>query len=274
MTTATEEEERQRRRITPPTDTRAFHAEVARVVDISPHFRRITVRSDAIADFEVRGADQWFRTFLPTEGTTKPTLPVTEKWWPETQAMDAGVRPIIRNYTVRDVRPEVRELDIDIVVHGDAGPGSKWACNAVPGDWIGILDQGVIYAAQDGDDWQLIVGDETALPAVVRIIEGLAVDATARVFVELASLDDAQPLPDRPDVEVVWLPRPEETKPGEVVLNAVRNADLPGGAAYAWVSGESDLVKYVRRHLVNDRGMSKDAISFCGYWRYGASYYS
>lgn len=274
MTTATEEDERQRRRITPPTDVRAFHASVVRVVDVSPHLRRITVGAEAIASFEVRGADQWFRTFLPLEGTTKPPLPVTEKWWPETQSMDPDVRPIIRNYTVRDVRPEQCELDIDIVVHGDAGPGSKWACNVAPGDWIGILDQGVIYAGQDSDDWQLLIGDETALPAIVRIIEGLPVDATARAYVELPSLDDAQPVPERPNVEVIWLPRPEGAEPGATVLEAVRNAELPGGSGYAWISGESELVKYARRHLVNDRGMSKDAISFCGYWRFGASYYS
>lgn len=70
-------------------------------------------------------------------------------------------------------------------------------------------------------------------------------------------------------VRVHWLPRLRPGRPGALALQAVRDADLPPGRAYAWVAGETALATGVRRHLVRDRGWPKSGIAFLGYWRHG-----
>lgn len=264
--------QRPRRSARPVTD--AVHAQVRRVEQVSPHVRRVTVGGDGLAHFTVRGADQWFRLFLPRDGQVRPQLPATANWWQELLATPEHVRPIVRNYTVRAARPELGEIDIDVVVHGDEGPASRWALRTEPGDWIGLLDQGVLYEPPGDAAWQLLVGDETALPAIAGIVESLPEGTHAYVFVELPSADDEQPLRAGEHVHVSWLPRPEGAAPGSVVHDAVRAARLPAGEPYVWLAGESAMVRRVRRHLVGQRGVTKSSIEFTGYWRRGASYYS
>ncbi|MGH3500323.1 MAG: siderophore-interacting protein, partial [Nocardioidaceae bacterium] len=139
MTTATQAV---RPRAEVPAFPRAHHVEVVRTRTVSPHMRRITL-GGGLADFAPQGADQWFRLFLPRAGQEEPVLPVTEKWWPEVLAMPEATRPTVRNYTVRAARPG--EIDVDVVLHGDEGPASRWARIADAGDRVGIMDQGVTY---------------------------------------------------------------------------------------------------------------------------------
>jgi len=112
-------------------------AEVVRAERITPHMMRVTFGGDDLARFEFRGFDQWFRLALPVRGEEAlARLPHrfgmggTLKWL----AMGKEHRPVIRNYTVRDFRPEVRELDVDFVVHGDDGIAGPWAQRAEPGE--------------------------------------------------------------------------------------------------------------------------------------------
>lgn len=117
-------------------------AEVVRAERITPHMMRVTFGGDDLARFEFRGFDQWFRLALPVRGEEAlARLPHrfgmggTLKWL----AMGKEHRPVIRNYTVRDFRPEVRELDVDFVVHGDDGIAGPWAQRAEPGERIAAV---------------------------------------------------------------------------------------------------------------------------------------
>lgn len=225
---------------------------------------RVTLAGDALADFAHDGPDQLVRLFLPV-GEEPPPLPVTTEWWPELCAMPETVRPALRNYTVRRFDRATRELDIDFVLHGhgeQAGPGSAWAATAAPGDKIGVLSDGADYAPPAGTEWQLIIGDEAALPAVAAILEDPRFPTVA--LLEVADEADELPLTSA----VTWVHRGDARR-GEAVLAALRERELPTGVPYAWVAGESALATGVRRHLVNDRGMAKDRIYFCGYWRAG-----
>ena len=229
---------------------------------------RVTVSSDELADFAHDGPDQLVRLFLPV-GEEPPPLPVTREWWPELCAMPEATRPALRNYTVRRFDRATRELDIDFVLHGhgdEAGPGSSWAATAAPGDKIGVLSDGADYAPPADTEWQLIVGDEAALPAVAAILEELR--SPAVVLLEVADEADELPLTASETAAVAWVHRGDAQR-GDAVLAALRERELPTGAPYAWVAGESALATGVRRHLVNDRGIAKDRIYFCGYWRAG-----
>jgi NADPH-dependent ferric siderophore reductase len=119
-----------------------------------------------------------------------------------------------------------------------------------------------------GAVWQLLVGDETALPTIGAIIERLGEGQSLRAFVEVAGAAEEQRFETLGDVRIDWVHRGDRPH-GEAVVDAVKAAEFPDGAPYAWISGEADLVKFTRRHLVRERGIDKRAITFTGYWRQG-----
>ncbi len=246
------------------------------VRDLTPRLRRVTFTGADLRDVADAGPDQYVKVFFPTAGTSAPQLPAlsddTLSWYRTYLALPDAVRPPMRTYTVRAARPEIGEVDIDFVRHADPGPGSSWAEAARPGDEVAFLGPHGLYSVPSGASWQLLVGDETAVPAISAILERLPEQATARVFVEVADAADEIPLPGpatgHGDVRVDWVHR-DGAAPGEAVLDAVRRAELPGATPYAWLAGEAGLVKHTRRHLVRDRGVDKRAITFTGYWRRG-----
>ena len=89
--------------------------------------------------------------------------------------------PRMRTYTVRHHDPEAGELTLDILVHGDKGLGGPWAAQARPGDQVLLRGPGGAYAPRADVDHHLLVGDESALPAIAASLEALAPDATATV---------------------------------------------------------------------------------------------
>lgn len=256
----------------------ARRAQVSAVRQLTPHMCRITLTGPELAHATSEGKDQRMKLLLPLDGQQEPVVPDGSDWYQAYLALPEDIRPWMRTYTIRHHRRENNEIDVDFVLHGDTGPASAWAARTRAGEWIAVVVPdvehtpvaGFDYRPVDGSEWNLLVGDETALPAIGGILESLRDGAKARVFIEVADLDETQPLPSAGEVEVTWLPRCG-VQPGhsELLLECVRNSALPAGSAYAWVAGESAMVQAMRRHLVNDRGMSKSAVYFSGYWRLG-----
>ncbi|TWD82122.1 NADPH-dependent ferric siderophore reductase [Kribbella amoyensis] len=246
---------------------RPLPARVTAVTRLTRQLVRVTVTAPELNRFDYAGPDHLVRIFLPPAPGADLVLPKTDRWWPELQELDPAIRPILRNYTVRAFDPTARRLGIDFVLHG-TGPGSAFAASAQPGDVLGILSDGADYRPPDDTEWQLLVGDETALPAIAAIIEQLRPDERALAFVEVGDRDDELAIPRHPGVRLHWLHR-GDTPPGggDLLLRRLRQTALPTGRAYAWVAGESSLVTSVRRHLVAERGLEKLQIYFCGYWR-------
>lgn len=250
---------------------------VRRVVRLTPRMVRVTfdcADSAALAD---TGPDQYTKVFFPLPGQARPVVPPpieveggVMSWYQRYLAMPDEVRPPMRTYTVRAQRPELGELDIDFALHPDhAGPASDWASSAAPGDEIGLLcPPHALYCPPPDPDWQLLVGDETAIPAIGAIVERLATGAVLRAYIEVAGPGDEQRFETGGDVRIDWVHRGARPH-GAAVVDAVCAATLPDGAPYAWISGEANLVKLVRRELVRERGVGKRAITFTGYWRQG-----
>jgi NADPH-dependent ferric siderophore reductase len=129
----------------------------------------------------------------------------------------------------------------------------------------------ITLAGKDFASWQLLVGDESALPAIPAILEQSADAPPTEVFLEVPSSEDVRHGITAPaTTKIHWLPRNDSSaKPGTLALRAVRDAHLPPGPFYTWAAGESALATGVRRHLVNDRGVPKSDIAFRGYGRHG-----
>ena len=246
--------------------------EVVRTERISPNFMRITLGGEQLKPLQKHGFDHWFRLFLPQEhGETSFDLPdrVDMLGYLKYLRMPGSVRPPMRNYTVRDYRPETLELDIDFVVHGDEGLATRWATRTVAGDKVALLDQGRAYEGSDDADQHLLVTDETGLPAVAGILRDLPRDAIGRAFIEIVHADDAQDTGAPDGFTVTWLVRAPGARPGSLALDTVSDWTPPTTNLLAYIVGEHALPTGLRRSLVA-KGIAKKSIIFSGYWRLDA----
>ncbi len=232
---------------------RPVRAVVSEVRDLTPSMRRITFQGP---DFPPLGNDQYARLLLPRDGEL--LLPTTERWYPELLAMGER-RPVLRNYTLRHVRPGA--VDVDVVLH-DGGPAGRWARTATPGDVVGLIEQGAPFTPQPGS--LLVVADESALPAALSILEGLPASVSGTAVLEVGSAADEQVV--AAPARVLWVHR----EGGGRALDTVAALDVTGRA---WVAGEAGLATGIRRHLVRDRGWDRRAVQFAGYYRTGRPQY-
>lgn len=274
-----------------------FELHVVRTRQLSPTMLRVTFGGDALCDFASGGRDQRFKLFLPHPGQDAPVVPTEagQDWFPVWRTMDPAVRGIMRTYTVRERRRfPAEELDVDFALHGVtvpdgagaargaagawAGPASRWAAGARPGDRVTVLgpahddNGGVDFRPPPGTDWVLLSGDETALPAIAGILGWLPPGTAAKVWIEVPHADDIQSPTTLADADITWLVRDNTDKPRtDFVLDSIESATLPSGTPYAWIAGEAGTVRSLRRHLVRERGFARETVKFTGYWRRDAT---
>ncbi|MGW2514148.1 siderophore-interacting protein [Streptomyces scopuliridis] len=256
-----------------PVSRRMITLEVRRREFLTPGFACVTLGGPALRDLIVAGNDQTVRLFFPREGQSALRMPTVsnEAWIAQLLLVAKSARPWVRNLTVRRARPADGEIDIEFALHGDA-PLSNWVRRVEPGDPAGIFDMGTMYRLPEHAQGQVLVGDETALPAILSILDGTPASLPCEVFLEVAAAADIRPVAVPDGSRIHWFSRDgEDLRPGALVLGAVREAALPPGRCYVWAAGESQLATGVRRHLINDRGVPKQDISFFGYWRLGRS---
>ncbi|GAA1467954.1 siderophore-interacting protein [Nocardiopsis exhalans] len=261
-------------RIQSPRHRQMIRARVTRTERTTDHFVTVTVSGPDLARFEFLGLDQCVRVFLRRPGQEKLVLPDSDpdSWYPEYREMADDVRPYVRNYTMRRFDARALELDIEFVAHGDGGPASAWAISASEGDEVGLYPEGIYYLPPADADWHLLVGDESAVPALLSIVEQAPRELRAQVYLEVPSPRDVRPVQAPPGVEVHWLPREDaHATPGRLALETVSRAALPEGRPYCWVAGENALPTGLRRTLVRDHAVPKDDITFVGYWRAGVA---
>ncbi len=239
---------------------------------VTPRMARVRFGGDDLRDLTLNGPDQQVKLYFPRPGQTVPSLPEADgdltRWYEAYTAMPEDERPWMRGYTIRAHDPRRNTVTVDFVLHGDAGPATRWALNAAPGDTLGMFGPsaefdrpvaGSIAAA----DWVLLAGDETALPAIGTLIEALPAGARAIAYVEVAGAGEEQHFDTRADVTVHWLHRDA----GDALADTVRAARFPEGPVFAWLAGEAGAVRAMRRHLVEERGLDRRSVDFAGYWR-------
>jgi NADPH-dependent ferric siderophore reductase len=216
-----------------------FDVTLQRKTQLSPHMMRITLAHPSVNDMATWAPDQRVKLFFPAADGSPARLAQGEGWYARFKAMIADRRPAMRTYTIRHLRAEQGEVDIDFVLHGETGPASRWALRAQPGDSMQILAPDRRFSANDagGFEWKppqilnqvLLVADGTALPAAMGILDELAAKAAppqTQAFFEVDSAQDMLPVPDWPGLTVEWLIR-EKTTAGTLMVEAVQKAVPP-----------------------------------------------
>jgi NADPH-dependent ferric siderophore reductase len=246
------------------TPRKPHFAQVVRTERLTPHMQRVVLGGEGLAGFEVGTCtDHYVKLLFPADGVTYPEPFDVERIREE---FPRAQWPVTRTYTVRAWDPEHRELTLDFVIHGDEGLAGPWSVRARPGETVHFVGPGGAYAPDAGADWHLLVGDESALPAIACSLEALPEGAEAYAFVEVAGPEEEQKIDS--DVEVVWLHRGDRPV-GAALVEAVRALQFPEGRVHAFVHGEAAFVKELRRLLRVERQIPREDLSISGYWRLG-----
>ncbi|MCO7519053.1 MULTISPECIES: siderophore-interacting protein [unclassified Pseudomonas] len=291
-----------------PRPYQLFDIRLQRRERLSPSLCRLVFAGDDVRQMRTLAADQRVKLLFPDAQGREAALPKDGDW----QAARRQAQHPMRTYTIRALRADAGELDIDFVLHGDSGPASAWAEQAQPGARLQIVAPSR-HAEGDpgGYEWQppqglqqlLLIGDETALPAIAGILESLAELAAppaTQVFIEVPEAGDCIDLRHAPGTELHWLARSElACAHGEAMRHAAfelarlppptQTANAPlkaldidkeilwelaapaSNAFYAWVAGESAAVMAIRKHWINERHLDRRSLTLMGYWRHGRS---
>jgi len=300
--------------------------EVRAVERVSPSFVRITFGGADLDDFGTAGDvfDARIKIIFPPEPHAIPAIDRdTDDWWGSYLAVPEAERGSMRTYSVRELRvadPSTgsgTQLVVDFVLHlqrGLTGPASTWASTAQVGQPVFIVGprRGIPASEHGGAEYApgaarsvLLAGDETAAPAIARILEDAPRDLRGTAFIEVPTASDILPIDAPGGVEVTWLPRAADAAHGSSLIPsvlaylgdadaAVEVRDLDGEELlwetpdysglgeeiapvaetpdrYFWIAGESGVVTTLRRHLVKDLGVDRAQVAFMGYWRRGVA---
>lgn len=219
-------------------------------VRVTPNMIRLVFAGDDLADFVSLGFDDHVKIFVPGP---------------------AG-EPAMRDYTPRAFDRDARTLTLDFAVH-EAGPATRWALEARPGDRLEVGGPRGSMVVSPTFDWWLVIGDETALPAIGRRLEELPAGAKALSVAAVTGADEEQVFASRADHQATWVHRPLDRAddPG-ALLAAVQRLRLPAGDGFIWIAAEASVARALRAHfLAGPGGHRKEWLKAAGYWRKGVA---
>jgi len=155
----------------------------------------------------------------------------------------------------------------DVVVHG-GGLASHWAASAVPGSPVAVSGPGRGTMPDPDAPAYVLIGDETAIPAIEQLLVALPAGRPVLVHLEAADPSARLALPERDGVTVGWHDLPDGGRPGESFVPATVGAGLDDGA-HVWAAGEAAAVQRLRRHIFEDLGLARSQVTIRGYWKHG-----
>ncbi len=248
-----------------PVARRTTALRVLRTERLTPHLIRVVAGGDDLAAFPDTGhTDRHVALLFPRPGVDHPE---PFDWDAVRAALPREQWPATRTFTVRAFDPAARELTIDVVLHGDTGLAGPWAVAARPGDPLLLLGPDGAYAPDPEADWHLLVGDASALPAIAAALERVPAGVAVHALVEVDGPADELPLSSPGHLDLRWHHR--DPARAEQLVDALAALAFPPGRVHAFVHGEAGLVRALRRHLVDARGVPREDLSVSGYWRRG-----
>ena len=229
---------------------------------LGPHLIRVVVGGPGLEGFGAgEFTDNYVKLQIPPPGA-EYSAPFDAEEIKERYPREQW--PRVRTYTVRAWEPDALRLTLDFVHHGDEGVAGPWAATAQPGDVLHLMGPGGAYTPSPDADWHLLVGDLSVIPAIAASLERIPAGVPVHVIIEVPAPEDEVPLETPGDVRFTWL---HGDGTGDTLPPAIRELEFPEGDVHAFVHGEAAVVREIRRHLIVDRGMPKDALSASGYWK-------
>lgn len=238
--------------------------QVLRTQPLTPHMRRIVVGGPELEGFVSASPDDHVKLFFPNAdgAIVVPTLTADGPVYPP------GALPSpARDYTPRHYDAQAQELTLDFVLHGD-GPACRWAARANPGDPLAVGGPRGSFVAADDFDHYVLIGDETALPAIGRWLAQMPAHAQVQALIEVPGQADRQALPSPAQARVRWLERNgTDVHSSHLLEDALRDFEAPPGDAFYWIACESSRARMMRKFVEGRLNVPKDWIRATGYWK-------
>ncbi|MER5767109.1 siderophore-interacting protein [Streptomyces sp. NPDC001985] len=237
---------------------------VRRVERITPRMARITFAAGGLAGLRSNGTDQHVALYFYEPGVELPR-PFTAE---AARALLPVARPRLRRYTIRHHRPGLGEVDMDFVLHGADQLASGWAERAAPGDeaiWFGPSPG---WTPGPDAEWAVLLGDETALPAIGAILEQLPPGLPVSALIEVPDPSEEQQLTTWADARITWLHRGRRPA-GQLLHERSTALRPPPGRGRIWGAAERDVVRGIRRHFVEGLGTARSDTHLTPYWTRG-----
>jgi NADPH-dependent ferric siderophore reductase len=236
-------------------ETRRRNLTVARVETLAPKMVRVVLQGEELEGFTSLGFDDHVKLFFPSDADGR---------------VDSGTA--MRDFTPRWYDAETGELWIDFFLH-EAGPAASWASRVAVGQSLTVAGpRGSFVIALDGIDLHVLIGDETALPAMSRRLAELPAGTSALVVIETDEGSVGYPLESRAALQIVRVPRgtPSDS-PASQLISTLRGMPFPAGRCFVWVAAESQVARTIRRYLTGERGIEQNWVKAAGYWQRGAT---
>jgi NADPH-dependent ferric siderophore reductase len=249
-----------------------MHARVRSTTWLTPSLVRVVLADGDLGTFSMPGDPEPHTDAYVNVAIPPPDAAYAERsgvFDPKQVRTDhpADVQPARRRYTVRAWDESTRELTLDFVVHGDDGVAGPWAKRTKPGDVLVFEGPGSGYRPDPEADWHLMVGDESALPAIAASLEAVPTGTLVVVRLLCDGPDHELELTTSGTLDLQWLHRAGEADDVDLLVDSVRALAFPRGRVHAFVHGEADEVRALRRHLLAERGLSRGHMSCSPYWR-------
>jgi NADPH-dependent ferric siderophore reductase len=228
-------------------ETRRRTLNVVAVAKLTPNMVSVSLSGD-LEGFQTQGFDDHVKLFLPGGG--------------------ADAAPIMRDFTPAHFDAARDTLQIEFALH-QSGPASDWARVVQAGQRLEIGGpRGSMVIASTLAN-HVLIGDETALPAIKRRVRELPPQTKVIAVVEVSEAAEQQTLACPADLELHWAHR--ETSGAGALIAAVRRLSLPNQNTFAWAACEADVAKALRQVLITEKQIAKTHVKASGYWRRGAS---
>jgi NADPH-dependent ferric siderophore reductase len=223
---------------------------VSNVERLTPRMQRITFSSPELRDFTSAAADDHVKLFFPG---------------------GPGAETCMRDYTPRRFDAPQNSLTIDFALH-EAGPATAWALAAKVGDALEIGGPRGSTVVPDDFDWYLLIGDETALPAIGRRVEDLRPGVPVKTVAVVERAEERQAFHGDADLQSYWIAREGQALDDAALLRfALDEVTLPPGDGFVWIAAEANTARTLRSYFMEARGHPKSWIKASGYWSRGAA---
>jgi len=224
---------------------RPWTLQIVQAFDIAPHMRRVQLTADNLADFQPKPGQEIVLQLPQPNGEVAR-----------------------RHYTIRRFDRATNLIDVDFVLHGHPTPAVAWALHVRPGESVDIRGPRGRMSLDPVAAWYLFLGDETAIPAILSLLEALPSAAKSFAFVEIGREEDRQSVDESKRSQIVFCPRNGAPGPNDVLFRALAGFSLPDGRGQAFALGETSNVRALRHALI-ERGLDRSQIYSEGYWRPG-----
>jgi NADPH-dependent ferric siderophore reductase len=218
---------------------------VASLERLTPRMLRIGFTAPDLHDFVSAAPDDHIKLFFATpEGDTA-----------------------MRDFTPRAFDTVRGELWIDFALH-DAGPATQWAAAAKVGDTLDIGGPRGSAIVPNDFDWYLLVGDETAFPAMARRVEELDPGTPVATYAIAQSADEVMDFQSPAALTQTWLVR--DGRGDAAQLRAALESFIPPpGDGFVWIAAEGLVARTLRQYMIEERGHPREWMKAAGYWLRG-----